>query len=261
MKKNIIWTIVAIIVAAGAWYFLVNYGSPKQMSTVNTFEECAAAGYPIMESYPRQCKTPDGRTFTEVIEKPSDHSDLIIVDSPKENDSVSSPLVVKGKARGNWYFEASFPIQLTKLDGTVLVQAPAQAQGDWMTTEFVPFEVTLKFTKDQIPNIQCIRAPCNNAVLVLKKDNPSGLPENEDSISIPITLSPVATGGEVLSSCRPTGCSGEVCSDEPVVSTCVYRAEYACYKNANCARQSNGKCGWTQTAALLQCLKSPPPIQ
>jgi hypothetical protein len=32
---------------------------------VNSFGECVDAGYPVMESYPRQCRTPDDRTFTE----------------------------------------------------------------------------------------------------------------------------------------------------------------------------------------------------
>ena len=32
---------------------------------VNGFDACEKAGYPILESYPRRCKTPDGRTFTE----------------------------------------------------------------------------------------------------------------------------------------------------------------------------------------------------
>ncbi|MBN2517462.1 MAG: hypothetical protein JXB14_01315 [Candidatus Altiarchaeota archaeon] len=34
---------------------------------VNSFGECVAAGYPVMESYPRQCRTPDGRTFIEEV--------------------------------------------------------------------------------------------------------------------------------------------------------------------------------------------------
>ena len=34
---------------------------------IDNFEECAAAGYPIAESYPEQCFTPDGRSFTRVI--------------------------------------------------------------------------------------------------------------------------------------------------------------------------------------------------
>jgi hypothetical protein len=32
-------------------------------SQINSFEECVAAGYPIMESFPRKCMTSDGRTF------------------------------------------------------------------------------------------------------------------------------------------------------------------------------------------------------
>ncbi|HEY7680634.1 MAG TPA: hypothetical protein VIC04_08975 [Terriglobia bacterium] len=33
--------------------------------TTTTFEGCAAAGSPVLESQPRQCRTPDGRTFVE----------------------------------------------------------------------------------------------------------------------------------------------------------------------------------------------------
>jgi len=32
---------------------------------VHSFGDCVRAGYPVMESYPRQCRTPDGRTFAE----------------------------------------------------------------------------------------------------------------------------------------------------------------------------------------------------
>src|SRR3989344_618363 len=32
---------------------------------IASFEECVEAGYPIMESYPRQCRTPDGTLFIE----------------------------------------------------------------------------------------------------------------------------------------------------------------------------------------------------
>jgi len=38
-------------------------------AAVTNFDECAAAGYPVMESYPRQCS--DGKnTFIEIIEEP-----------------------------------------------------------------------------------------------------------------------------------------------------------------------------------------------
>lgn len=34
---------------------------------VTNFEECVAAGNPVMESYPRQCRTKDGRLFVEEV--------------------------------------------------------------------------------------------------------------------------------------------------------------------------------------------------
>jgi hypothetical protein len=36
---------------------------------ITNFEECASAGYPVGESYPRQCWTPDGKHFVEEIEQ------------------------------------------------------------------------------------------------------------------------------------------------------------------------------------------------
>ncbi|MEK7574909.1 MAG: hypothetical protein AAB511_01640 [Patescibacteria group bacterium] len=61
--------------------------------------------------------------------------------------------------------------------------------------------------------------------------------------------------------CYRGGCSSQVCSDDPgVISTCEYRAEYACYKTAKCERQITGKCGWTDTKDLQMCLKNPPAL-
>jgi hypothetical protein len=34
---------------------------------IDSFEDCARAGYPIAESYPEQCFTPDGKSFTRSI--------------------------------------------------------------------------------------------------------------------------------------------------------------------------------------------------
>lgn len=107
---------------------------------------------------------------------PEAKADLIVVDSPASGAYVASPLTVTGRARGAWYFEASFPVQLLDGDGKVLASGPAQAQGDWMTQEFVPFKITLNF-----------KAPGTaGGTLVLKKDNPSGLPEHDDELRLPI---------------------------------------------------------------------------
>jgi putative hemolysin len=37
----------------------------EQDLTIFDFDSCVSAGYPVLESYPAQCKTPDGRTFTQ----------------------------------------------------------------------------------------------------------------------------------------------------------------------------------------------------
>ncbi|MFH0862100.1 MAG: hypothetical protein V1875_03625 [Candidatus Altiarchaeota archaeon] len=49
--------IVALLLASGC----LQETDPKD---AKTFQDCQAAGYPILETYPRQCRTPDNRTFT-----------------------------------------------------------------------------------------------------------------------------------------------------------------------------------------------------
>lgn len=66
------------------------------------------------------------------------------------------------------------------------------------------------------------------------------------------TVTPVPTHS--AAGCRVTGCSGQVCSDQDLATTCEYKPEYACYRTATCTRLNNGKCGWVQTAELQQCI-------
>ncbi len=68
--------------------------------------------------------------------------------------------------------------------------------------------------------------------------------------------------GIVANGCAVAGCSGQLCvsAEEAsmIVTTCEYRAEYACYRKASCEPQADGKCGWTPTPVLKQCLANPP---
>ena len=116
----------------------------------------------------------------EVVNQPT-KTELIHVTSPTPNQIIQSPFTVTGEARGTWFFEASFPIVVTNWDGLIVGQAVAQAKSDWMTEDFVPFEATLTFTVD--PD-----AYSNAGTLILKKDNPSGLPEYDDVLEIPVKL-------------------------------------------------------------------------
>lgn len=105
--------------------------------------------------------------------------ELICVSSPRSNQIISSPLVLEGQARGTWFFEASFPIRLFDANGKELGVAVAQAQGEWMTQEFVPFLATMEF---ETPTTA-------TGALVFEKDNPSGLPEHADSLVMPVRFS------------------------------------------------------------------------
>ncbi len=152
---------VVLTLIAGLLLSLSNIATQQKMYGIATFEECKNAGYPIMESYPEQCATPDGRTFVNEVQA---------------GETSNMPIM---------------PTAGTPAPGT-------------------PY-----------------------------------LPSN---------------------GCEVSGCSSQLCisSEEAAagggVSTCEFRAEYACYREATCEPQPNGKCGWTQSAQLKQCLANPPAL-
>lgn len=54
--------IIAAVVGGGYYFYNQN-----KIKDINSFEECANAGYPVMEIYPEKCRTPDGRVFTKEL--------------------------------------------------------------------------------------------------------------------------------------------------------------------------------------------------
>ncbi|OGN02557.1 MAG: hypothetical protein A2651_00025 [Candidatus Yanofskybacteria bacterium RIFCSPHIGHO2_01_FULL_42_12] len=110
---------------------------------------------------------------------------LVIIDEPKPLEAISSPLTVRGKARGPWYFEASFPIVLTDWDGKIIAEHYAEAKKEWMTADFVPFEGKLKFESPVFEGVGKDHFS-RRGYLIFKKDNPSGLSEYDDALEIPI---------------------------------------------------------------------------
>lgn len=75
-KKYAIAVLIVILVGALAYfiYSLLSDDSSEDTdgendsTEITTFQECVDAGYPVQESYPRQCTTPDGDRFTEEVE-------------------------------------------------------------------------------------------------------------------------------------------------------------------------------------------------
>lgn len=165
MKKNLFLIIIIILVVIlGGIYFFSKEEEPVAC-TLDT----------------KLC--PDGSYVTRVPPTcdfaPCPKENLIQVETPQANEMISSPLIIKGRARGFWFFEASFPVKLLDEDGNLLGQTIAQAQDEWTTEDFVSFQAEIQFSPPST----------SRGILVLEKDNPSGLPEHADELRMPILFS------------------------------------------------------------------------
>lgn len=175
MSKKTLVFIIVVLAGVGVWWFV---STNPTATEVTNFQECVEAGNEVMESYPRQCRA-GGETFTEDIGNMMEKEDLIKVDSPRPNNTVSSTFTISGEARGHWYFEADFPIEIEDSNGETLTTVIATAEGDWMTEEFVPFEAEVDLSGIDLTD---------TGNIFLRKDNPSGLPENDDFLRIPVSF-------------------------------------------------------------------------
>ncbi len=185
-RSTVITALIFIaIIALGIFW----YQREQNYSSITSFEECVNAGYVIIETYPQGCKTPDNRLFVNTAQTqnstttptptPTGKENLIRVSNVTANQIITSPLTITGTARGTWYFEASFPVELIDGNGKQLAIKAAQAQGEWMTEDFVPFSVTLSF----------LQPTTATGTLILHKDNPSGDAIRDDSLRIPVRFS------------------------------------------------------------------------
>ncbi|NJY64271.1 hypothetical protein HC174_16130 [Salinimicrobium sp. CDJ15-81-2] len=101
--------------------------------------------------------------------------ELINVEQPPKNATVSSPLKISGEAKGYWFFEASAPVRLVSQSGTILSERYISATGDWMTEYWVPFEAKLEFETRE-----------KRGYLIFNRANASGKPEHDRVLRIPV---------------------------------------------------------------------------
>lgn len=156
MKYLVMLCIAIVSFGAGVWYmggFVMPEPTPIPIDSMSEPKPLAQATYENADT------------------------NMIRVDTPLPGAVVSSTFSVQGSARGGWYFEANFPYEVRDEGGVLLDQGPVTAGGEWMTTEFVPFSFVVT-----VPNYSGL------ATLIIRNDNPSGLPENAASVSIPIVI-------------------------------------------------------------------------
>lgn len=171
MKKVLIVMLAGAVLLGAVWVAWQQKKTPA-----SNFIECEGLGGQVMESYPRQCSF-EGQTFTEVLgQRPGEVLEPVVLNGFSVDNIIQSPVKLSGKALGSWYFEASFPVNVLDANNKVLGTGVTSALGEWMTTNYVPFQVEVKFDK---PTTE-------NGFLEFKKDNPSGLPENDASLRVPV---------------------------------------------------------------------------
>ncbi len=183
-SRGIIIAIVLVILIVA--FFGSMYVLNRNHIAITSYNECMAKGYQITDIFPPTCKTPDGQIFVKSIDNSSEKADLIRLEYPDLKQTISSsPILLQGQARGNWFFEASFPVEIIDMSGNLLHIGVATAQNEnWMTTNFVPFTAALELEND-------FQGP---ALIVLHKHNPSDYRELDDALMVPIRINVARDG-------------------------------------------------------------------
>src|SRR5687768_5736356 len=125
-NRKIISSVLFGIIAVATLLAWAAFAASDKAAVLDNFEECVAAGNPVMESYPRRCRSAN-KTFTEDIGNAIEMAGEIRVTIPKPNQGVAFPLEIIGEARGTWFFKGTFPIKLVDAAGREIGSTVAQA--------------------------------------------------------------------------------------------------------------------------------------
>lgn len=116
---------------------------------------------------------------TPIVPKPE--PELIEIDAPQSGVQVQNPITLSGRARGYWFFEASAPVVVVDWDGRIIGEGYVTADGEWMTEDLVPFSGEVSY---DLP----VDSYSASGTVIFRRDNPSGLPENDAAVEVPVVL-------------------------------------------------------------------------
>ncbi|MBC7564631.1 hypothetical protein H7100_00140 [Candidatus Saccharibacteria bacterium] len=161
--------LLILLILGGMFYGIYQ----RQRSQVANLERDVAQLNEMLTDAQKQAPVVQSKDDTTYVSR---KGVVVKVYVPTKGTTLKNPLIVLGEVPGSWSFEASFPVILKDSRVDVIAQAPAQILGEWTTNELVPFSVILPYAS----------SVSGDGVLVLQRDNPSGLTENDDSIVIPV---------------------------------------------------------------------------
>ena len=207
MRTRPIWLVailfVTIVIASGYFLRTRKVVPPAPVISLKNFNDCRDHNFPIVQSYPEQCTGPDGVIYFQDLSDASStaasstasstqgvlatstfsYKDQVFLTDLSKKQFVESPLHVEGRANGSWYFEASFPIKIISAKGNILGQGLAEATEDWMSTSSVPFSADITFVAPPLS-----KTSSTTGYVVFSRDNPSGIPANDDSFKVPVVF-------------------------------------------------------------------------
>lgn len=158
MKKQYVLTVVFIVFITLFWWLNRNAPAlpPVETTVVPTMSQVA----------------------------PAQKEGKIIVSLPLPESTVPEKSVqIKGTAVGNWFFEASAPVNIVNWDGLIIGEGYVTVDEgyDWMTTEMVPFTGTVSYDASQI-------GAYSYGWIIMQKNNPSGESKFDDSLEFKIVF-------------------------------------------------------------------------
>ncbi len=113
-------------------------------------------------------------TNTEIL----GNKDDLISFSILPGATVSGATSYNGVIKGAYFFEANIVINILDANKNILKKSNTMATTDWMTVGPVSFAGSIDFTD----------LPKGSAYFEIHNDNPSGLPQNDKSILVPIVI-------------------------------------------------------------------------
>lgn len=116
-------------------------------------------------------------TNNDLIPTVSPEPEPILQTNVPRNSVIKTDQIVAGKIDNSWLFEGQFNIQIKDSSGRVIATTPVKiVEGqDWTVPGLKDFSVKITFKTNS-----------QSGTLVINSDNPSGLPENQKSYSIPV---------------------------------------------------------------------------